>query len=352
MRELKGAKKPEGNVWWSLVSKHMERDCMLAQGAPAVTRDRLMEQSDEFRMWFCQICGLPIVDIAGNPSKNIPPQRECRVCQTNKVVQIRLPYATKLVMQEFAGMNMIMRVLTTPYSGTYKCEDILQVDLGDKKIEGEVVDTSDNEKEIKDDDNEKEITEDDNEEKEVEIKTKEKENSKRFTQEKYINQKTEYLIYNLGYVDHIHGDGDVIDFLVDNGCDLILIGYTTKIQTKLQTKSKAKKSKEKSYQFNYVRDKPERKAYSTAKSFKEDFEKFEIEKEYFSCMKIKYLREGCVVFGKHKRFRPENIQSATDLLQDVDDDRLIEPLGRYKLITDHTQNIKFVYIENSAEYEE
>jgi len=87
----------------------MERDCLLAQGAARLVRDRLMEQSDEFRMWVCDMCGLPAhVEQQGKI-------RECRVCGTTKVSRIRIPYGTKLINQELMAENIIPRVLTTPF---------------------------------------------------------------------------------------------------------------------------------------------------------------------------------------------------------------------------------------------
>ena len=118
-------------VWYK--RGHMERDWLLSQGCPWFTKDRLMEQSDETRMWFCKICGLPALVTVIRGAEGRPPQvkRECPVCQNNKTALVRLPYATKLLMQELAGMNIIVRVLVTPYEGP---EDIAQIFGGDKLI--------------------------------------------------------------------------------------------------------------------------------------------------------------------------------------------------------------------------
>lgn len=87
----------------------MERDCILGQGAARFARDRLMEQSDEYRQWVCGLCGLPaFVEQAGAI-------KECRVCGTNKVEKIRIPYGTKLVSQELMAMNIVPRAITTGY---------------------------------------------------------------------------------------------------------------------------------------------------------------------------------------------------------------------------------------------
>jgi len=94
---------------------HMERDCLLANGCPAFVRDRLMEQSDEYRMHYCKVCGLPATVVKGNPQEDIPESKECKVCQSTDIAYIRLPYATKLLMFEFIGMGIVFRVLTDPY---------------------------------------------------------------------------------------------------------------------------------------------------------------------------------------------------------------------------------------------
>ncbi len=93
----------------------VSHNCLLGQGAPWFAKDRLMEQSDETRVWFCRICGLQALVTAGDPKRRFPPRRECRVCESNQVVLVKMPYATKLLMQELAGMNVVIRVLPTAY---------------------------------------------------------------------------------------------------------------------------------------------------------------------------------------------------------------------------------------------
>ena len=93
----------------------MEKDNLQAHGACWMTKDRLMEQSDETKVWFCQICGLMAIVTPPDPKRRIPSRKECRLCETNKVMLVRMPYATKLFIQELAGMNIIIRVLVTSY---------------------------------------------------------------------------------------------------------------------------------------------------------------------------------------------------------------------------------------------
>jgi intein/homing endonuclease len=93
----------------------VSHNCLLANGCPAFVRDRLMEQSDEYRMHYCKVCGLPATVVKGNPQEDIPESKECKVCQSTDIAYIRLPYATKLLMFEFMGMGIVFRVLTDPY---------------------------------------------------------------------------------------------------------------------------------------------------------------------------------------------------------------------------------------------
>lgn len=99
---------------------------ILALGGIAFIKDRMMEQSDEYRMWVCDLCGLPAMDRGD--------VRECLVCQSNKVSKIRIPYATKLVFQELMAMNIVPRIMVTPFNevkaeavtDTSKLEKIVQ----------------------------------------------------------------------------------------------------------------------------------------------------------------------------------------------------------------------------------
>jgi len=86
-------------------------NCILAQGCPALARDRLMEQSDVYKAWVCKHCG--IWGTVVNQGEGKPDDKFCRICETKDLVQIRLPYATKLLSQELAGMNIVPRILTS-----------------------------------------------------------------------------------------------------------------------------------------------------------------------------------------------------------------------------------------------
>lgn len=101
-----------GNAYLISVVKVMERDCILAQGAASFERDRLMGCSDKFKMWVCDICGLPA------HTENGGEIRECKSCGTNKCSNIQIPYGTKLVNQECMAMNIVPRMLTSKHEKT------------------------------------------------------------------------------------------------------------------------------------------------------------------------------------------------------------------------------------------
>jgi DNA-directed RNA polymerase II subunit RPB2 len=101
-----------------LVEKTMERDCGLGQGAARFVKDRLVICSDDYKMWVCNICGLPAhIENAGQI-------RECRLCGvgSDQISKIRIPYGTKIVNQELAAMNIVPRIMTTPFNDEFEDE--------------------------------------------------------------------------------------------------------------------------------------------------------------------------------------------------------------------------------------
>uniref|UniRef100_A0A7S2YIK7 DNA-directed RNA polymerase III subunit RPC2 n=1 Tax=Entomoneis paludosa TaxID=265537 RepID=A0A7S2YIK7_9STRA len=77
----------------------MERDCLIAYGASNLIMERLMHSSDAFSANVCMTCGL------------LQYQNWCQYCRSGeKVADIRLPYACKLLFQELQSMNVLPRL--------------------------------------------------------------------------------------------------------------------------------------------------------------------------------------------------------------------------------------------------
>jgi len=84
----------------------MERDVMIAHGASAFLKERMMEASDNFEVHVCKGCGL--IGVA-NKARNI---WNCTGCgNTTDFSQVRIPYAYKLFLQELESMNISSRIL-------------------------------------------------------------------------------------------------------------------------------------------------------------------------------------------------------------------------------------------------
>ena len=66
---------------------------MIAHGNSKFLQERLYEQSDKYDVTICQNCG----NFATNKTT-------CNSCATDNVSQIKLPYVSKLVIQELNAM--------------------------------------------------------------------------------------------------------------------------------------------------------------------------------------------------------------------------------------------------------
>lgn len=71
----------------------MERDCMIAHGNSKFLQERLFEQSDKYAAPICESCG----NFATN-------QTSCNACKTDNVAMTKMPYVSKLVIQELNSM--------------------------------------------------------------------------------------------------------------------------------------------------------------------------------------------------------------------------------------------------------
>lgn len=85
----------------------MERDCLIGYGASNLLLERLNFSSDVCDVKVCRECGLFADRSAGTGTANY-----CRYCDKSggKVIETRVPYACKLLIQEMQGMNVVARI--------------------------------------------------------------------------------------------------------------------------------------------------------------------------------------------------------------------------------------------------
>ena len=84
----------------------MERDALLSHGMSGFLKERMLDVSDNYRIFICKNCG---INANVNPEKNI---FKCNNCSNIDIAQIRIPYAFKLLSQELYTMNIMMRFIT------------------------------------------------------------------------------------------------------------------------------------------------------------------------------------------------------------------------------------------------
>jgi len=85
----------------------MERDCMIAHGSAFFLKERLMDVSDKYCIYTCNICHLII---PGNPANNV---YECKACKNyGDFSKCYIPYSCKLLLQELMCMSIAPRLLT------------------------------------------------------------------------------------------------------------------------------------------------------------------------------------------------------------------------------------------------
>lgn len=85
----------------------MEVECNWAYGVSQFLKERMMECSDNYRVFICKKCGL-MANV--NPEKNIFVCKACR--NTTDFSQVRIPYAMKLLAQEVQTMSIACRYIT------------------------------------------------------------------------------------------------------------------------------------------------------------------------------------------------------------------------------------------------
>lgn len=87
----------------------MERDAVLAHGASMFLRERLMESSDIYDMYVCDLCGLIASKSKANKTAYV-----CQSCSNrSRVSRVVVPYCFKLLHQELLSMNIRTSIRTT-----------------------------------------------------------------------------------------------------------------------------------------------------------------------------------------------------------------------------------------------
>jgi len=83
----------------------MESTAIQAHGSASFLRERLFFQSDAYRVFVCKKCGLMAT---GNMKIN---RYYCEACKVPDVVQIHIPFATKLLFQELMSVGVTPRIM-------------------------------------------------------------------------------------------------------------------------------------------------------------------------------------------------------------------------------------------------
>ena len=91
----------DGGLRWG----EMERDVGIAHGAAFLLREKLLEASDKYTVYVCNICGLFANKM---PKKDV---YHCPSCKNStRISKVILPYAFKLLIQELMSVQIITRL--------------------------------------------------------------------------------------------------------------------------------------------------------------------------------------------------------------------------------------------------
>ena len=84
----------------------MERDCIISHGCSSFLKERLLDVSDNYKVYICDKCHM-IGSV--NPEKNI---YKCDHCPNTTIFkEVRIPFACKLLMQELISMSIVPRLI-------------------------------------------------------------------------------------------------------------------------------------------------------------------------------------------------------------------------------------------------
>ena len=89
----------------------MERDAIIGHGCSSVLRDRLFINSDKYSLPVCTKCGLFGIPASGKKFGNsIYKKMRCHNCDNSDCIQLDIPYASKLCIQELLGLHIATRL--------------------------------------------------------------------------------------------------------------------------------------------------------------------------------------------------------------------------------------------------
>jgi hypothetical protein len=92
----------------------MERDALIAHGLSKFLKEKLLDNSDAFIVYVCDMCGLFAQRFDRPENKSRPSPEDtyyCPACQNvNEISKVRIPYAFKLFLQELMSLNIASRI--------------------------------------------------------------------------------------------------------------------------------------------------------------------------------------------------------------------------------------------------
>jgi DNA-directed RNA polymerase II subunit RPB2 len=77
----------------------MEKDCLISHGVALFMLERLLDQSDKYHLSVCAKCG------------NITYSDTCKLCSNTASVEVHIPYACKLLLQELNAINIKTNIM-------------------------------------------------------------------------------------------------------------------------------------------------------------------------------------------------------------------------------------------------